>query len=216
MDLHVHSHFSPCSRLGLADILAQARARGLEGVGITDHQTRAALGQVREGRQPDGLLLLVGQEYATPQGDFLLYGPLPELPPDLAALELLERVAEAGGAAIAAHPFRPGRSLDPALLGPGPLRLVEGINGRNPQGCNQPARQWAQRQGLGQVGGSDAHSLEELGGVATRLPWPVEDHQGLVAALHSGLCQPLRLRPAPSARPAPVAAASDVARAACL
>lgn len=203
IDLHVHSHLSPCSRLPLRQILAQARARGLDGVCLADHGGRLALGQVSEGRQADGLLLLVGQEYATRQGDFLVFGDLEPLPPDLGALSLLERVDALGGVAVAAHPFRPGRGLDPELGGQGLLRLVEGINGRTPTGGNRLASQWAALHGLDLVGGSDAHSLAELGGVATYFNRPIASQADLVRALREGDCQPRRLAGAAERAPLP-------------
>ena len=63
--------------------------------------------------------------------------------------------------AVAAHPFRPGRSLDPALVESGLVRVAEGVNGRDPRGGGQRARLWARAFGLSLVGGSDAHTLAE-------------------------------------------------------
>ena len=34
---------------------------------------------VTEGMQPDGLMVIIGMEYATPQGDFLIFGPFQRL-----------------------------------------------------------------------------------------------------------------------------------------
>lgn len=203
LDLHIHSHLSPCSRLPLRQILAQARCRGLDGVCLTDHGGRLALGQVREGPQADGLVVLVGHEYATPQGDFLLFGDLEPLPAELNAASLLLAVEGQGGVAVAAHPFRPGRGLDPELGRLGLVRVIEGINGRNPAGSNRQARQWAGQHGLSLVGGSDAHSLAELGGVATFFPYNIASQAELVSALKAGHGQPRRLTlasPPPSLR----------------
>lgn len=212
IDLHVHSDLSPCSRMPLEDILRQGRAAGLDGVCLTDHGGRLALGLVEEGLQDDGLLVLVGQEYSTRQGDFLLFGDLGHLPADLEATRLLPLVESLGGAAVAAHPFRPGRSLDPVLLEMGLIKLAEGLNGRNPRGYNRPIRQWAGSLGLSLVGGSDAHSLPELGSVATRFEQTVTCQAELVAALKAGQVQPARLLPpvlfSPPCQAAPSASAS--------
>lgn len=140
--------------------------------------------------------MLVGQECATPQGDFLVFGDLDPLPPQLEGAELLWRVQAQGGAAVAAHPFRPGRGVDNRLGTLGLVRLAEGINGRNRSEDNRQARLWGRELGLGLVGGSDAHTLAELGGVATYFPQEIRGHADLVAALNAGDGQPRRLRAA--------------------
>jgi predicted metal-dependent phosphoesterase TrpH len=216
IDLHIHSHLSPCSRLPLRQILTQARSRGLDGVCITDHGGRLALGQVRQGLQADGLLVLVGQEYATPQGDFLIFGDLEPLPADLEAASLLPRVESLGGVAVAAHPFRPGRGLDPELGRLGLVRLAEGLNGRNPAGSDRLARQWAAEHGLGLVGGSDAHSLAELGGVGTLFSRTIACQADLVNALKAGDGHPRRLMAAPRAPLAPRAVGLEASATACM
>ena len=74
IDIHVHSTVSMCSSLSPADIIENGRACGLDGVCITDHDSTAVLSQIEEGFQSNGLLVLVGMEYTTPQGDFLVFG----------------------------------------------------------------------------------------------------------------------------------------------
>ncbi len=194
-DLHVHSAISPCSRLPLGDILAHARARGLDGVCVTDHDTMDARRALEEGVQPDGLCVVIGMEYATPQGDFLLFGPFEELEPGLHAARLLPLVHASGGAVVAAHPFRAGRSTDEAIVKSGLCRAVERINGRNSRVQNGLVDNWLARYPLFACGGSDAHSLDELGRVATRFNVPVRSRADLVGALRQGLCSPVRLRP---------------------
>lgn len=194
-DLHVHTTISPCSRLPLGDILAQARARGLDGVCITDHDTMAVRHELDEGVQPDGLCVVVGMEYATPQGDFLLFGPFETLQPGLRAAELLPLVHASGGMAVAAHPFRVGRSTDEAVVRSGLCRAVERINGRNSHAQNGLVDSWLGCYQLAACGGSDAHTLDELGRVATRFDMPVRSRADLILALRRGMCSPVRLRP---------------------
>ncbi len=188
-DIHVHSDLSPCSRLSLADILKLARGRGLDGVCVTDHDTMDAVDRVREGAQPDGLCVIVGMEYATPQGDFLLFGPFEELAPGLDAQELLPLVELARGAAVAAHPFRPGRPVQEHLLTFGLCPLIEEVNGRNPASANDLASALVRRRKLVGLGGSDAHTPAELGRAATRIHAPVRCREEFIAALRLGQCE---------------------------
>ena len=203
IDIHVHSSVSPCSRLELTEILTHARGRGLDGVCITDHDTMDARHSVMEGVQPDGLLLVVGMEYSTSQGDFLLFGPFEDLEPGLPATEMLHLVRNAGGAAIAAHPCRMVRPADPGLAAGGLLQAVELVNGRNSPHDNASARQW-ERGVIGnvlpRVAGSDAHTLQELGRAPTRFFKPVRSRGELIEALYKGRCGPAVPAPLPEYR----------------
>ena len=131
LDIHVHSSLSPCSRLDPHDILRSARSRGLDGVCITDHHTMEAWKAIREEVQSDGLCVIIGQEYSTPEGDFLLFGPYEALPRGLDAMRLLRYVRDTGGAAVAAHPCRAGRGIAPWVFESGFCLHAEGENGRN-------------------------------------------------------------------------------------
>ena len=188
-DLHVHSSLSPCSRLSLAAILENARRLGLDGVCVTDHDTMAAGREVREGVQDDGVCVLVGMEYATPDGDILLYGPFEDVTPGLSAREVLALAHARGGAAVAAHPFRSWRPAGPGILESGRLCAVEVENGRNRPEENVLARRFAARRGLLALCGSDAHSLEELGRRPVRIEAAVRCRADLVAAFAAGLCR---------------------------
>ncbi|AMK12331.1 PHP domain-containing protein [Pseudodesulfovibrio indicus] len=190
IDLHVHSTCSQCSVLRPGEILAHARAMGLDGVCITDHDTMAVRSQLREGFQPDGLLVIVGMEYATPQGDYLVFGNLDSLPGGLGAEPLLERVRSLGGAVVSAHPCRTLRPADPAVLAGGLCSAAEVENGRNSRAENLLGLRLAVRHGLSQVAGSDAHTLEELGRCPTRFSVPVASAADLADALNRGLCRP--------------------------
>ncbi len=190
IDIHVHSAISPCSSLSLEDILARARALGLDGVCLTDHDTMAACSVVREGVQPDGLVVVVGMEYATSQGDFLLFGPFEDLAPGLSASEVLALVDAAGGAAVAAHPCRLARPTDREVVAKGLVHALEIVNGRNTAEENRMARHWPDRFGLTAVCGSDAHTLEELGRKPTRFLKSVSSRLDLIRALRRGQCFP--------------------------
>lgn len=190
IDMHVHTTVSPCSRLTLEDVLAHSRRRGLDGVCITDHGSLAAARSITEGRQPDGLYVFFGLEYATPEGDFLVFGPFEELPRHLGARRLLDQVAIAGGVAIAAHPFRPGRPVREDLIRDGHCRIVESVNGRNRSADNRAVDGWRRRYDFTECAGSDAHCLAELGRVRTRFDQRVETRGQLVRALQMGVCSP--------------------------
>ncbi|MFO7877556.1 MAG: PHP domain-containing protein [Desulfovermiculus sp.] len=190
-DLHVHSSMSPCSNLPLHDIVHQAQEKGLDGVCITDHDTMAAGQLVTEGLQDNGLVVIIGQEYTTRQGDFLLFGPYEDLPSGLSAEKVLGHVQATGGAAIGAHPFRNGRSIDQYLIRSGLCPIIEQENGRNTALENGQTRTWLTRYPLILVAGGDAHSLEELGRFPVQFSSPIHSRMDLISALNSGQGMPV-------------------------
>ena len=190
-DLHVHTTISPCSQLDYQDILSQARVKGLDGVCITDHESMEIRRFIREGIQDDGLCVIFGMEYSTSDGDFLIFGPFENLPPGLSATDMLDAVRRADGAAVAAHPFRAGRAVAPFIFERGLCRIAERVNGRNTDVENRQVALCASLHSLGLCGGSDAHTLDELGTVATWFQDGITSRNDLVRALNKGRCEPI-------------------------
>jgi len=141
---------------------------------------------VPEGVLGNGLHVIFGMEYSTSRGDFLIFGPFEELPPGLPAQLLLTHVERSGGVAIAAHPFRSQRPTDEYFIENEMCRIVEGVNGRNTHHENESVLEWQKKYNVAQVGGSDAHSLEELGTVHTEFTAPIHSRTDLVRALKQG------------------------------
>ena len=111
-DLHTHSVHSD-GRWTPAQLVAQARANGLDFLGTSDHNTNAAtrvFGRV----VPDDFLVVSGEEVTTRNGHWLATGTTPGTWVDWryrAADQKLARFTDLtrsrGGVAIAAHPFVP-------------------------------------------------------------------------------------------------------------
>ena len=158
LDLHIHSEHSPDGRMALDEIVACARARGLQGVAVCDHD-RA----LTETCNAPDFLLIPGIELSTDRGHLL----------GLFVTEQIEarELDACGGLAVMAHPFE--RSSDAQRLDAYLDRLdgIEVWNGRadrkNPQ-ANAMACALAQRAAKPVTAGSDAHLPEEIGnGVVT-------------------------------------------------
>lgn len=141
-DLHIHSERSPDGRMSLDEIVSCARARGLQGVAVCDHDR--ALTETWDA--PD-FLLIPGIELSTDQGHLLgLF-----VTEQIEARKLgaaIDAVHACGGLAVMAHPFE--RSCDAQRLDAYLDRLdgIEVWNGRadrkNPQ-ANAMACALAQR-----------------------------------------------------------------------
>jgi len=163
-------------------IISMAKERGLDGVCITDHHSIAGSTRIKEGVQENGVCVIFGMEYSTQEGDFLVFGPFKQIPSGLNALELLTFVRKEKGVAIGAHPFRANRRLDVKLLQNGYLKLAEGINGRNRDEENLMALNTLPKYSAILLGGSDAHTQEEIGRIRTRIPFKIENRDQFLQA----------------------------------
>lgn len=210
IDLHTHTQeYSSCSHLPVEELINRAMAVGLDGVAVTDHSRIGGAEAVQELGAKYGFPVFRGVEVHTTLGDILVFGLYRDFPWEVDGRRLLGMVEEAGGVAVAAHPFRAGgyalgqtlrmariplaRALDwcPELRW---LAAVEVLNDHCDDGEASQARRLARALGLPGVGGSDAHFASEVGSAATLFPDPISTDEELIAALRAGRCFPTRLR----------------------
>ena len=189
-DLHIHTEISACSNLPVSDLLAVARQRGLDGICITDHDTTEVRKHIREGIQPDGLCVIVGMEYETPDGDFLIFGPTEEIEIGLSAPQMLDKLHRRGGVAIAAHPQRNWRPTQEYVVRDGHCTIIETLNGRNGDLENLRSLFWCDKYRVKATGGSDAHTVGEIGKIVTEFQRPIKSRQELIQALKNGEYSP--------------------------
>lgn len=186
IDMHIHTHFSPCSIIDIPQLLRRASDVGLHGICITDHDSVASKSVFESIADRYGICVIVGMEYTTPKGDFLVFGPFDRIPHHMDADELLPWVQREDGVAIPAHPFRHNRPVLTSVLQNS--QIVEGLNGRNHPAENGLCNEWLNRQGNGikQVGGSDAHTLEEVGKIVTVFDKDIHGMNDLLRELRYG------------------------------
>lgn len=188
-ELHCHSEHSPDSRLPVKDILRQAKRAGLAGISITDHNSTGGSDAARQ-IAPKDLLVIPGIEVSSARGHILGIGVLAIIPKGLPASEVVHRIHESGGVAIAAHPFRVHTGLGARQVRSSGVALVEAVNGRTWEFANRRAAKLAERLRLGRTGGSDAHTLAEIGGAHTILEEQPEDVDSFLALLRKRRCRP--------------------------
>ncbi|MGQ9570962.1 MAG: PHP domain-containing protein [Thermodesulfovibrionales bacterium] len=192
IDMHIHTTFSPCSIISIPCLLKRAKEVGLDGICITDHNTVASKYAFDITSDNLGLSVIIGIEYTTAKGDFLVFGPVDNIPDDLDAQQLIRWVHKQKGVIIAAHPFRKYRSVDPNCLWLS--AIIESINGRNLPHEDALCKDWLRKHGNGirEIGGSDAHCLEEVGHVVTAFSNNIYNVDDLIRELQCGEYFPLK------------------------
>ena len=187
VDLHCHTaQYSTCSSVSPEALLSMARMAGLDGVCVTEHDQMWPRAELQRLADQLNIVVFRGMEVTTELGHVLVIGLDEPLPGMFMASVLVEAVRSAGGLAILAHPARAGQ---PAVAPDQRLRLfdtVEILNGSDGPAQNRAAAGLAAGHLLPGIAGSDCHSLEEIGTVATVLPHRVTTERELVAALRLG------------------------------
>jgi predicted metal-dependent phosphoesterase TrpH len=201
IDLHTHTYpRSLDSGLSLERLMAVARARGLDGICLTEHNSQwsaAELAPFLEGRE---LVVLRGMEVSTEVGHVPVFG-LEGYDMRMGSIAQLHAlVSQAGGAMILAHPLRPAAVPLRWEDLPGLFHAVEVLNGSDANAANAYLVSLAQQLGIAGVAGSDAHAPGVVGSVATRFSVPVRTEMELVREIRAGRCEPVHL---PSLRSPP-------------
>jgi predicted metal-dependent phosphoesterase TrpH len=186
VDLHTHSRFfhgfpgrpTPYDEIGARLHVAIARARGLDGIAVTNHDYYEAFDF-----DTADLTIIPGIEVSSSAGHMLVVGPDPprqtnpgELTPD----EVVALARDRDCAVIMAHPYRNSslREMDVAV------DAVE-VNGKRLQSTTL-LENLARELNLPLVGGSDAHYPFEIGRVYTVLDVDAVTPESVVDAIRDG------------------------------
>ena len=158
-----HSYDGLCS---VEDAVKVAKAKGLNSIAITDHNTISGHTEARKLSQ-HGFVIIPGVEISSADGHILGLGVSELVPRGLSAKETVKRIKKQGGIAIAAHPFALGRK--PSLVYRAKFDAIETLNSRALFISNPLARRFAERNEIPMVAGSDAHRCDEIGLAYTRV-----------------------------------------------
>lgn len=172
LDLHCHSWFSGDGVSSPEALVASARAKGLNGFAITDHNTCDAFHYMvdhglarRDGLPVDGFLVIPGVEVSTDSGHLLCIGAvLPQMKGRPVA-EVVRAARAAGALAIPAHPFDRFRAgIREPVLDTLDVDAIEIFNAAiSFPKFNDQARAYAEHRGIPTIAGSDAHHEAAIG-----------------------------------------------------
>jgi len=208
-DIHTHTvRGSDCSVLVPEELIERAAHVGLDGVCITEHDNIWRSPDLEDFASRLGILLFFGVEANTDCGEVLAYGP-EEYAEGFHELATLRRaVDEAGGAIIAAHPFRhvfspfysnsgtKRPSIEEALEWPimQMVNSLEIINGASNAEEIEFGRAVSSRLSLGTTGGSDAHSVDGIGMCVTIFERRITCWSEFLEELRAGRYSPQDMR----------------------
>jgi predicted metal-dependent phosphoesterase TrpH len=178
IDLHCHSFFSGDGVSSPEEMIAAARAKGMHGIAMTDHNTCDAVhylldkGLMREDGQPvDGFLVIPGVEVTTDEGHLLCIGATLPFLKGTPAADVCRIIHEHGGLAIPPHPydlFRAG--IREAVLETLEIDALEVFNAATTlKRYNRMAFEYAAMRRLPMTAGSDAHHEAAVGTAYTIL-----------------------------------------------
>lgn len=186
-DCHVHSRWSVLdSRSEIGDILAQAKRMGLGAIAISDHD--AIEGSLRAAKlSSKELIVIPSMEVSSADGHIIGLGVRERIGPGMSAAETVDRIHGLGGIAIAAHPYDGLRSGVGDLCWKLGFDAVE-INSHCVYG-NGRARREAEGHKKPLVGGSDAHSVDEIANICTEVGGRSADE--ILDNIKKGLCRPV-------------------------
>lgn len=192
VDMHLHEcTFSTDSFLKLEQIVTIAKAKGLDAVCITDHDSMGLREAAGEYSRKIGYPIFVGVEYYSLQGDITAWG-LEQFPDHrIPAQDFIDSVNAAGGFCVSCHPFRNNnRGLAAGLRDVMGLHGVEVLNGSADREANREALRYCRELGLKAIGASDAHTPEQVGKYVTWLPEPVTTLPDFIAELQTEVTRP--------------------------
>lgn len=190
VDMHLHEcTFSKDSFINLKQIVSVARARGLDAVCITDHDSMGLVDFAAEFSAKENFPIFVGVEYFSAHGDITAWGidTFPDTRID--SQIFIDHVNAQGGFCVSCHPFRNNnRGLEDHLRNVRGLHGVEVLNGSTDMDACRKALRYARELNLKTIGASDAHVEKQIAKYVTWLPEKVTTLPDFIAQLHA--CQP--------------------------
>lgn len=214
IDLHTHTYpKSSDSFLTLEGLVARAKEVGLDGICLTEHDQFWDPDLLERWAKKLDFLIFSGCEVTTEEGHLLLFGLDSYISGMHKASFVRERVADAGGVAVVAHPYRGNyraqdsatrETYESAIVSASRnvvysfVDAVEVLNGRGSADENAFSLDISRHLEMPGTGASDAHRLEDVGTCATEFAVRVNKLGDLVRELKEGRFCPVALYPAVS------------------
>jgi predicted metal-dependent phosphoesterase TrpH len=185
-DLHVHTAYSADSVITPKELVFYARKSGLTAVAVTDHnQVEGA----RKIAKETDFLIIPGTEVSSAHGHIVGLNVQEAIPKGLTAEETVDRIHQAGGIAVACHPF----ALFKGSIGKHVTSQFDAVEVINASAFPfrrsvKKARELADRFKLPRVAGTDAHYGPVIGRAYTLID-AEPNAEDIVKAVGKGQCE---------------------------
>lgn len=172
----------------MREVADAAKRKGLQGLAITDHDLPLKESDALRLSSELGLLVIPGVELSTPAGHLIILNPKREFG-GLSLRAVAEAARRDGSTVIIPHPMDPlshgiGFSEASSLIPYSPL--IETINASTLGRYNSRAKDFASRNSLPMVAGSDAHLADAVGDAFTVVDSPSCDMASVICSISSG------------------------------
>ena len=172
VDLHMHTDHSYDCATPVEVLLAEAKARGLGAVAITDHNEISGALDARA--KADGIKVIVAEEIKTAaQGEVIGLFIEEKIPRGMSLRETIDEIKRQGGLVYVPHPFDRLHSVPDYEHLLEVLDEVDAIEVFNPRVAigefNDEAARFAAKYRIAAGAGSDAHVPQGLGSVRIRM-----------------------------------------------
>ncbi len=182
-DLHVHTMYSNDGKTTMEELLEYAERAGIGCIAVTDHNSFEAYGHLKDNGR---IIIIPAEEVSSAEGHIVALGIDRLIPRDLPIKETIDLIHEAGGYAIAAHPYRWWSGLGEENTVNNPFDAIEALNGRSVRKDNRRSEDLARRSGKPFTAGSDAHTPEHIGDGVVELPDDLTTWEEVVEYIMSG------------------------------
>jgi predicted metal-dependent phosphoesterase TrpH len=171
-DLHIHTEYSMDCNTPPEKIIKRCLEVGINCIAIADHGT--AEGALKT-QAIAPFHVIVAEEIMTTQGEIMGMFLKETIPNGLTPGETINRIRAQGGLVNIPHPFERvrGSALKDWVIDEiaDEIDLIEVLNSRSPfQANTAKARAFAEKHGIIQGAGSDAHSIYEIGNAYVEMP----------------------------------------------
>jgi predicted metal-dependent phosphoesterase TrpH len=171
-DFHIHTKCSMDCNTPLEKIIERCQWIGVNCIAIADHGTiEGALKMQSIAPFP----VIVAEEILTPDGEIMGMFLKDGIPSGLSVTETLSRIRDQGALVCIPHPFdifrqsaMNAKTLEAIV---DQIDIIEAFNARNPSyQSSAKAKTFAQKHGIAQSAGSDAHTSNEIGNAYVEMP----------------------------------------------
>lgn len=211
MLIDLHSHTWPRSHdsvLNPDDLVERAKRAGLDAIVFTEHDTLWDAASIRAISEKHHFLVLAGVEISTDDGHILVFGIDKYVFGMHRSDQLAKYVEAAGGAMVAAHPYRRQmpwyirndeeyeQALQRAARNPAYqyCQALEELNGRGSDKENAFAKRLCDVMGMPGTAGTDSHAIQDIGKCATYFPNEIRDERDLIREIQAGRFYAVDLR----------------------